>query len=136
MEQEADWKFFPMRGPTSKKQTRIDLTPLSRGDAKTRAEGYAVLRRIGVLSANDILRLEGYNALPGEEGELRLVEASMVSYEELKLREEKAEKDLTAPPPRPFGAPAGPPAGGEDREEPETEDATTTKPGADAGTED
>ena len=94
MEQEADWKFFPMRGPTSKKQTRIDLTPLSRGDAKTRAEGYAVLRRIGVLSANDILRLEGYNALPGEEGEVRLVEALMVSYEELKIREEAAGTEL------------------------------------------
>lgn len=138
MEQEADWKFFPMRGAGAKKQTRIDLAPLTRGDSLTRANAYAVMRRIGVMSANDILRMEGQNGI-GPEGDTRLVEAALVSYEELKIREEAAEKALTAPPPRPFGAPAGPPAGEDmedpETEDPETEDAPTTKTGTDAGEE-
>lgn len=116
MQQEADWKFFPLRGPTSKKQTRIDLSPLTRGDSLTRANAYAVMRRIGVYSANDILRMEGQNCI-GPEGDVRLIEASMISYDELDSREDVAEAatETAMDPPDPVPAQlGGAPADGED----------------------
>lgn len=120
MEQEADWKFFPMRGPTSNKQTRIDLSPLTRGDALTRANAYAVMRRIGVYSANDILRMEGQNAL-GPEGDIRLVEAGLISYDELDSREDVAEAaaENAMKPPAPVPPQlGGPPVDGEGQVDP------------------
>lgn len=135
MEQEGDWKFFPMRGPGSRKQTRIDLSPLAKGDAKTRAEAYAIMRRIGVYSANDILTAEGKNGI-GPDGDVRVVEASLATYEELEARAEKAERDAEAPPPAPFGAqPPMPPGEPEDDEtEDDQGEEPITKPGP-AGTE-
>ena len=127
MEQEADWKFFPMRGPGAKKQTRIDLSPLARGDAKTRAEAYAIMRRIGVYSANDILTAEGKNGI-GPEGDVRVIEASLATYEELEARAEKAERDAEAPPPAPFGARPPMPPGDQGETDTETEDDQGEEP--------
>ena len=129
MEQEADWKLFPMRGPGSKKVTRIDLTPLTRGDSKTRAEANAILRRNGVITANEWRISEGLNLLEGEQGELLVVEASLATYEELEARAEKAERDAEAPPPAPFGArPAGPPGEPPDAEEPPDQEDAAAAP--------
>lgn len=127
-EQEADWKFFPLRGPTSKKQTRLDLTPLTRGDAKTRAEAMAIMRRAGVISANEWRNSEGINVLPGSEGSMLLVESSLATYEELEARAEKAERDAEAPAPSPFGGPP-PPGAPEDPEEPEGDTTEEPVPG-------
>ena len=128
LEQEADWKLFPMRGPGSKKLTRIDRTPLTRGDSKTRAEVGAILRRAGVITANEWRLSEGLNRIDGEEGNQLLVEASLATYEELEARAEKAEKaerDAEAPAPSPFGARPPMPPGEQDVE---TEDDQGEEP--------
>ena len=125
LEQEADWKLFPMRGPGAKKSTRLDLTPLTRGDSKTRAEVGAILRRAGVITANEWRISEGLNRLDGEQGDQLLVEASLATYEELEARAEKAERDAEAPAPAPFGARPPMPPGEQDIE---TEDDQGEEP--------
>lgn len=76
-EQEADYKLCAPRVP---KFTKLDTAWLSYGDAKSRAEYYQIMRRIGCYSANDILEMEGRNAI-GDEGDVRIVEANMQTLE-------------------------------------------------------
>lgn len=76
-EQEADYKLCAPRAP---KFTKLDTAWLSYGDAKSRAEYYQIMRRIGCYSANDILAMEGKNTI-GEEGDVRIVEANMQTLE-------------------------------------------------------
>jgi HK97 family phage portal protein len=74
LQQEVDFKLLPQKAPW--RVTKLDMEWLSQGDAKSRWEGYAVGRRIGVLSANDILQKEGQNTI-GPEGDIRVIEANM-----------------------------------------------------------
>jgi len=78
MEQEADHKLTP----APNRITALDASSLTRGDFKTRAEGYQVMRRIGVYSANDILHREGENGI-GPEGDIRIVESNMQPMKQL-----------------------------------------------------
>jgi hypothetical protein len=80
LKQEGDFKLFPTRGPN--RQTDIDTARLSQGDFKTRMEAYQVGRRMGVYSANDILKKEGENAI-GPEGDVRIVESNMTPMAKL-----------------------------------------------------
>jgi HK97 family phage portal protein len=115
LEQEADFKLFPQRAPW--RETKLDVAWLAYGDAKSRAEAQQVWRRIGVFSANDILEMEGRNTI-GPEGDVRLVEANMTTYEGIEAGVEKmrAEAERAAEPPSPVvpGAPVDPEAEPED----------------------
>jgi HK97 family phage portal protein len=43
----------------------FDVLPLLRGDLKSRYEAFAIARNWGWMSANDVLRMEGRNPIPG-----------------------------------------------------------------------
>lgn len=75
LQQEADFKLFSQRGRS--RFTIIDLEWASQGDFKSRAEGYQIMRNIGVLSANDILKAEGRNTI-GPEGDIHIVNSSAI----------------------------------------------------------
>ena len=78
LEQEADFKLFAQKIPW--RHTKIDMDWLTHGDAVSRATSYQMYRRMGVFSANDILEKEGRNTI-GSEGDLRLVEMNMTTYD-------------------------------------------------------
>lgn len=86
-QQEADFKLFPARAPW--RQSKIDMAWLTQGDARSRWEAYQIGRRIGALSANDILEMEGMNGI-GPEGDIRIVESNMQSLDALKAAEANA----------------------------------------------
>jgi len=73
LEEEADYKLFSPRSPMF---TRLDLKGLLRGDFKTRSEGLQIMRRNGVINANDWLRLEDMNEI-GPQGDIYIVESNM-----------------------------------------------------------
>ncbi|MFA5385777.1 MAG: phage portal protein [Eubacteriales bacterium] len=52
---------------------------LLRGDMKSRSEALQVQRRNGIINANDWAEIENRNPIPGEEGELYIVESNMQS---------------------------------------------------------
>lgn len=79
LEEEADYKLFSPRSPMF---TRLDLKGLLRGDFKTRSEGLQIMRRNGVINANDWLRLEDMNEI-GEEGDIYIVESNMTRLDQV-----------------------------------------------------
>jgi phage portal protein BeeE len=87
---------------------------LLRGDFKSRMEGYAVMRNIGVYSSNDIRELENVNPIPEEDGgdiylaPLNMVPLSVLAKTE-ELAEDPADPDDTDPDTDP-GTPADPTA--------------------------
>ena len=99
-EQEADYKLFPTRGMN--RFVLIDLEWASQGDFKSRMEGYQIGRRIGVLSANDVLRAERKNTI-GPEGDTRMVEMNMQPLDRLGQKAEETQRP-TAPPEPPDDA--------------------------------
>lgn len=73
--QEADYKLFPQtRGPW--RQTEIDLSPLTRGDAQSRATAQASWRQNGIMTANEIRAQEGLDDI-GDDGDVLLVQQNM-----------------------------------------------------------
>lgn len=96
MEQEADYKLLSSRGPN--RVTLLDLAPLTQGDFASRSTGYATMRNIGVLSANDILHAEGRNGI-GPEGDLRIVGVNMQTLEKLNAPAPTAPATSPAKPP-------------------------------------
>jgi HK97 family phage portal protein len=74
-EQEFNRKLFRNRNMF---YTKHNVDGLLRGDMKTRYEAYAVGRMWGWLSANDVLRLEDKNPLPGSIGDSYLYPANML----------------------------------------------------------
>lgn len=73
--QEADYKLFPQtRGPW--RQTEIDLSPLTRGDALSRAQAQAHWRQNGLMTANEIRAQEGLDDI-GDDGDVLLVQLNM-----------------------------------------------------------
>jgi HK97 family phage portal protein len=89
--QEGDYKLLSDRG--ARRFTRFDTTRLLQGDFKSRFEGYQIGRRIGVYSTNDILIREGDNPI-GAEGDVRLVEANMVTLDRVTAA---TEPEVTVP---------------------------------------
>lgn len=81
LEQEADYKLFRQdRGPF--KYTKVDLAPLSYGDALSRAQAHAVWRQNGIMTANEIREREGMNDV-GDEGDVLLVQANLTTIENI-----------------------------------------------------
>ncbi|QDU62160.1 Phage portal protein [Planctomycetes bacterium Pan216] len=78
-EQEADAKLFNER-EQGDHYTKVDLRSLLRGDSAARAAYYQILMQIGVLSVNEVRRLEDMNPVPG--GDLRLVPLNMTTLEQ------------------------------------------------------
>ena len=78
-EDEADYKLFGAvnRGGYF---TKLDLKGLLRGDFKSRQEGLEIMRRAGVINANEWRRLEEMNEI-GALGEKYIVEANMTTLD-------------------------------------------------------
>lgn len=76
IEQEADVKLHDQNNVI----TKINLNGLLRGDSAARGQFYNTLWNIGVLSTNQILRLEDMNPI-GPEGDQRFVPLNMVTLE-------------------------------------------------------
>jgi HK97 family phage portal protein len=81
IEQEGDFKLLRQdRAPW--RCIEFDTRPLLAGDAKSRAEGYAILRQNGIMTANEIREIEGMNHL-GEDGDALLVQSNLTTVERL-----------------------------------------------------
>ena len=77
IESELDRKLFKEDEKRSKRFfTRFNLDALLRGDVQSRAAYYNTLRYAGVLSANEIRKMEGWNQYSG--GDDYLVQSNMV----------------------------------------------------------
>lgn len=88
LSQEADYKLFPQtRGPW--RVTEIDLSPLTRGDAQSRALAQASWRQNGIMSANEIRAQEGLDDI-GADGDVFLVQQNMTKLSELGVKEDAA----------------------------------------------
>lgn len=80
LEQEATYKLIR---PTEKGvKTKLNVRGLLRGDDKSRAEYYQILRNIGVYSTNDIRRLEDMDPM-GPEGDELLVQLNQTTLKRL-----------------------------------------------------
>ncbi len=81
LEQEGDIKFFRQdRAPW--KKTKINLKPLTQGDAKSRADANAINRQNGIMTANEIRATEGLDDI-GPEGDVLLVQSNLTTVERL-----------------------------------------------------
>lgn len=79
IQQEGSYKFFPDR---AKKFIIVDLEWASQGDFLSRAQGYQIMRNIGALSVNDILKAERRNTI-GSEGDIRIVNGAAIRLEDV-----------------------------------------------------
>lgn len=115
MEQEADFKLLSSRRAPAA-FTLIDLSPLSHGDALSRVTYYEKMVGMGAFSINDVLEEEGRNHI-GAAGDVRVVSSSVKTLDQL----------LNPPPPPAPPAPAlppkGDPAGGEQEDAGDGQDA-------------
>jgi HK97 family phage portal protein len=96
-EEEADFKLF---GAMNRQgfYTKMNLNALLRGDSSARSQFYREMRNIGVLTVNDILRLEEMPTI-GEEGDKRVMQSAMTTLE-------KIGEEPPAPAPRALPPPA------------------------------
>lgn len=81
LEQEADFKLIGSRNQGTL-FTKINLKGLLRGDAKSRAEFYKVMREMGVFSVNDIRELEDLNPI-GPDGDKRVMQMQYTTLERI-----------------------------------------------------
>lgn len=129
LEQEADYKLFSARGP--RRFTKLDMAWLLYGDAKSRAEYYQIMRRIGAYSVNEIRAKEGDNSI-GAEGDIRIVEKNMITLGQLELEEERAELSVETMRKGGVGLGAKEPIEDAELDEGEGDEGKTPSPGADA----
>lgn len=78
MEQEGDYKLFGQNRQGF--YTKLDLNGLLRGDFKSRQEGLQIMRRNGVVNANEWRSLEDMNRI-GDDGDKYIVEGNMTTLE-------------------------------------------------------
>ncbi len=79
-EDEADYKLFGRnRGGF---YTKMNLNGLMRGDAKSRAEYYSLMRNMGVVSTNEIRSLEDLDGI-GPEGDKYVMQMNMTTLERI-----------------------------------------------------
>jgi HK97 family phage portal protein len=97
-EQEADFKLLRQGAPW--RHTCIDTSPLSHGDALSRAQAHAVWRQNGIMSSNEIRAKEGMNDA-GPDGDVLLVQSNLTTVERI------------LNPPAPVADPGQAPAGSE-----------------------
>lgn len=84
LEQEADYKLLHQdRQRAPWKTTGLDTRPLLSGDAKSRADGYAIMRTNGIMNVNEIRHLEGLNPIDGDDGEMYLVPSNLTTTDRL-----------------------------------------------------
>jgi HK97 family phage portal protein len=86
-EDEANYKLFGgsrWRGL----YTKMNMNALLRGDTKARMELYRGLVMIGVLSPNDVLRLEDMNTI-GPDGDIHVMQEQMSTLEFIRNKEQK-----------------------------------------------
>lgn len=110
IEQEADYKLIPARGP--RKFVEIDVDWAEQGDYKSRAEAYQILRACGVFSPNMVLRKLGENTI-GAKGDVFTMNGAAVRLEDVgknMLPAPKAPAPNTAPNPATKPTPADDPA--------------------------
>lgn len=112
LQQEADFKLIRARMP---RHTEIDTSGLLRGDAKTRAEGYAIMRQNGLMTANEIRAKEGLSKI--KNGDVLLVQSNLATVENI------IDPPKPAPARLPSGAPSSDPE--DDTEDPEAEGVET-----------
>ena len=93
MEQEADYKLISQRR-LPQPFTKVDLAPLSHGDAASRAAFYEKMVGIGVYSVNEVRAFEGENHI-GPDGDVRVVSTMVQTVDKL---------INPPPPPAPAGA--------------------------------
>lgn len=81
-EEEADFKLF---GAVNRNNfyTKMNLNALLRGDAASRATYYQTMRQMGVLTVNEIRALEDMKAIPGKDGDVRVMQSQFVPLEKL-----------------------------------------------------
>ena len=89
LEEEADYKLFGSNRPGF--YTKLDLKGLLRGDYKSRQEGLQIMRRNGVINADEWRALEDMNPI-GKGGDIYIVEGNMT-------RLEKVGEKMDPPPP-------------------------------------
>jgi phage portal protein BeeE len=87
-EHEANLKLFGQNRQNY--YSKMNLNALMRGDAVSRAQWYKVMREIGVLSANDILRLEDMNTI-GPEGDKRVMQSQWTTLENIGVPSQPSE---------------------------------------------
>ncbi|MGQ3051092.1 MAG: phage portal protein [Roseateles sp.] len=83
-EDEADYKFFGQNRQAF--YTKMDLKGLLRGDFKSRQEGLQVMRRNGVINANEWRRLEDMDEI-GQDGDKYIVEGNMTTLKAVGLQQ-------------------------------------------------
>lgn len=93
-EQELNRKLFSAAERARGLFCEFLIDALLRGDIVARYSAYATARQWGWFSANDVLEKENLNPLPGEQGDIYLVPANMMSAESLL-------EDPEPPPPPP-----------------------------------
>lgn len=94
--QEADFKLFDQtRAPW--RTTEIDLRPLTRGDAQSRALAQASWRQNGVMNANEIRAMEGLDDI-GPDGDVFIVQSNMTTIEQIQNPPEPTPRALPTPP--------------------------------------
>jgi hypothetical protein len=108
-EQELDAKLIPSL-EWGRQYFKHNNNAFLRGDIKTRYEAFAVLRNIGVASANEIRELEDWNPQPGDQGDLYMIQSGFMPLDKsADLVQSQIDKNNT-PPPAP--APPAPSGGG------------------------
>jgi HK97 family phage portal protein len=105
LEEEADWKLFNRN--TQGFYTALDMKGLLRGDFKSRQEGFQIMRRNGVLNADEWREQEDMNAT-GKQGEMYTIEANMAPLDMLKELSSAKAKPPAAPKPQETGYDAAP----------------------------
>jgi HK97 family phage portal protein len=85
IEQECDYKLFTEAEKMSDNPpyTKFNIKGMLRGDIKTQAEWYKMLRTYGLANANTILEMEDMAPLEGDLGEMVLVQGAMIPLNQL-----------------------------------------------------
>jgi HK97 family phage portal protein len=97
LQQEADFKLFDQtRAPW--RYTELDLRPLTRGDAQSRALAQASWRQNGIMSSNEIRAMEGLDDC-GDDGDVLIVQSNMTTIEKILNPPQPALLPGQAPPP-------------------------------------
>jgi HK97 family phage portal protein len=108
MEQEADWKLL---ANDEQLYTKFNLAALNRGDSQTRTTLYKGLQDMGVVTINEIRRLEDMDPI-GPDGDVRLISQQLQRLEDV----------VKEPEPVPAALQGPPPPGGEEEEDEEDAD--------------
>ncbi len=99
LEQEANFKLFT--GRERGIRTKINIRGLLRGDDKSRAEYYKIMRELGIYSTNDILKLEDMDPIEGPAGDARIVQLNQTTLERLVSGEAQQQREATLALPAP-----------------------------------